>query len=204
MPADDHTHGDNRTPQLYHSTTDQPTATNYSEPPAPPETASSNEAGGVSTCHSMRVTWHLLLQVVSRLLKTHTDRDACGTRPPARPRTPGPWNPEVDKEMQCDPPPRIICPKERESEISVQHGLPLWAERNGGYCSRQPSPSPTWGSRFVGTRDVGPWVAEPKPLNKTPFAGNPCPDMRYLPTCMRPVLLAGLGFWGLANIQEAV
>ena len=34
----------------------------------------------------------------------------------------------------------------------------------------------------MGARDVGPWVGEPKFLSKTPFMGNPGPDMTYLPT----------------------
>ena len=35
-PADDHTHEDNNTPQLYHYTTDQPMTTTYYGPPGPP------------------------------------------------------------------------------------------------------------------------------------------------------------------------
>ena len=52
-PANDHTHGHDRTPQLYHYTTDEPTATNYFKPPAPRESASSTESGGVSVRHGM-------------------------------------------------------------------------------------------------------------------------------------------------------
>ena len=67
-------------------------------------------------------------------------------------------------------------------ETSVEHGLHLWAEPDGGYCSRRPSPSPTWGSRFVGARQLGPRVGEPKPNGKTPFGGNSSPNMTYLRT----------------------
>ena len=66
-------------------------------------------------------------------------------------------------------------PKGEECETSVKHGLPLWAGPNGGYCSRRPSPPPTWGSRFVGRPDAGPCVNEPKPLGKTPFRATPVP-----------------------------
>ena len=73
-------------------------------------------------------------------------------------------------------------PEGEECETSVQHGLPLWAEPAVGCCSRRPRPSPMWGSRFVGTRAVGPWVGEQKPLGKTPQWGNPSPESTYLPT----------------------
>ena len=79
------------------------------------------------------------------------------------------------------PSPTCHPPKVEESETSVEYGLPLWAEPAVGYCSRRPRPSPMWGSRFVGARAVGPWVAEQKPLGKTPLGGNPSPDMTYLP-----------------------
>ena len=35
----------------------------------------------------------------------------------------------------------------------------------------------------MGARDIGPWLVEPKPLGKTPFPGNPSPEMIYLPIC---------------------
>ena len=41
--------------------------------------------------------------------------------------------------------------------------------------------APTLGSRFVGARTLGPWVGEPRPSGKTPFWGNPSPDVTYLP-----------------------
>ena len=82
------------------------------------------------------------------------------------------------------PSPTYHPPEGEEYEISVEHGLPLWAEPAVGYCSRRPCPSPMWGSRFVGPREVGPWVGEQKPLNKTPLRGNPSPEMTYLPTCI--------------------
>ena len=44
-----------------------------------------------------------------------------------------------------------------------------------GYCPRRPRPSPMWGSRFVGAREVGPWVGEQKPLGKTPWGAIPVP-----------------------------
>ena len=78
-----------------------------------------------------------------------------------------------------------------ECETSVQHGLPLWAEPAVGYCSRGPRPSPTWGSRFVGARAVGPWVGEQKPLGKTPLRGKPSPEMTYLPTYPTSLCLSG-------------
>ena len=53
--TDDHTHECNTTPQIYHYTTDQPTATNYFRLPATRESASSTESGGVSMRHGMRV-----------------------------------------------------------------------------------------------------------------------------------------------------
>ena len=43
-------------------------------------------------------------------------------------------------------------------------------------------PSPMSWDRFVGARDIGPWVGEQKPLGKTPLRGNPSPVMTYLPT----------------------
>ena len=73
-------------------------------------------------------------------------------------------------------------PEGEECETSVEHGLPLWAEPAVGYCSRRPRPSPMWGSRFVGAREVGPWVGEGKPLGKSPLRGNPSPESTYLPT----------------------
>ena len=54
-PADDHTHGHDKTPQLYHYTTNEATATNYFKLPAPRESASSTELGGVSVRPGMRV-----------------------------------------------------------------------------------------------------------------------------------------------------
>ena len=39
-----------------------------------------------------------------------------------------------------------------------------------------------WGTRFLGAREVGPWVGEQKPLGKTPLRGNPSPEKTYLPT----------------------
>ena len=73
-------------------------------------------------------------------------------------------------------------PEGEECETSVEHGLPLWAELAVRYCSRQPRPSPIWGSRFVGARAVGPLVGEQKPLGKTPLGGNPSPETTYLPS----------------------
>ena len=73
-------------------------------------------------------------------------------------------------------------PQEEECETSVADGLPLWAEPAVGYCSRRPRPSPMWGSRFVGAREVGRLVLEQKPLGKTPLGGNPSPEMTYLPS----------------------
>ena len=81
------------------------------------------------------------------------------------------------------PSPTYHPPKE-ECETSVEHGLPLWAEPAVGYCSRQPRPSPMWGSRFLGARAVGPWVGEQKPLGKTPQRGNTGPELSYLPTTL--------------------
>ena len=72
-------------------------------------------------------------------------------------------------------------PEGEESETSVEHGLPLWAQPAVGYCSRRPRPSPMWGSRFLGARAVGPWVGEQKPLGKSPLGGNPSAEMTYLP-----------------------
>ena len=80
------------------------------------------------------------------------------------------------------PSPTYHPPEGEESETSVEHGLPLWAEPAVGYCSRRPRPSPMWGSRFVGARAVGPWVGEQKPLGKSPLRGNPSPESTYLPT----------------------
>ena len=80
------------------------------------------------------------------------------------------------------PSPTYHPPEGEECETSVEHGLPLWAEPAVGYCSRRPRPSPMWGSRFVGAREVGPWVGEQKPLGKFPLRGNPNPESTYLPT----------------------
>ena len=80
------------------------------------------------------------------------------------------------------PSPTYHPPEGEESETSVEHGLPLWAELAVGYCSRRPRPSPMWQSRFVGARAVGPWVGEQKPVGKSPLRGNPSPESTYLPT----------------------
>ena len=68
-------------------------------------------------------------------------------------------------------------------ETSVEHALPLWAGSDEGYCLRRPSPSPTWGSRFVGARELRPSVAEPKLQGETTLRGSPRPT--YLPVAMR-------------------
>ena len=73
-------------------------------------------------------------------------------------------------------------PEGEECETSVEHGLPLWAERAVGYCSRRPPPSPMWGICFVGACAVELWVGEERPLGKTPLGGNPRPETTYLPT----------------------
>ena len=80
------------------------------------------------------------------------------------------------------PSPTYHPPEGEECETAVEHGLPLWAEPAVRYCSRQPRPSPMWGSRFVGARAVGPWVGEQKPLGKFPQWGNCSPESTYLPT----------------------
>ena len=80
------------------------------------------------------------------------------------------------------PTPTYHPPRGEECETSVEHGLPLWAKPDGGYCSRRPRPSPTWGSRFVWARELGPCLGEPMPLGKSPVGDNPSPDMTYLPT----------------------
>ena len=69
-----------------------------------------------------------------------------------------------------------------ESDTSVEHGCLLRAERAVGSCSRRPRFSPTWGSCFVGTPEVGPWVAPQRPLCKSPLGGRTSPEMTYLPT----------------------
>ena len=79
------------------------------------------------------------------------------------------------------PSPTYHPPEGEECETSVEHGLPLWAERAVGCCSRRPRPSPMWGSRYVGARAVGPCVGEQKPLGKTAQRGNPSPESTYLP-----------------------
>ena len=71
------------------------------------------------------------------------------------------------------PSPTYHAPEGEECATSVEHGLPLWAEPAVGYRTRRPRPSPMWGSRFVGAREVEPWVGEQKPLGKNPFGGNP-------------------------------
>ena len=63
--------------------------------------------------HGMRVPYHVLLQVASRLLKTNPGGGACRTGPLAWLPAPGPWNQEVDEDVRWVPPPRIIRPKER-------------------------------------------------------------------------------------------
>ena len=66
-------------------------------------------------------------------------------------------------------------PRGEKCETTVEHGLPLWAEPAGGYCLRQRSASATRGGRFVGAREVGPWVGERTPLGKTPSGATPVP-----------------------------
>ena len=78
------------------------------------------------------------------------------------------------------PTPTYLPPKGEGCETPVEHWLPLWAEPNGGSCSRPAAPSLTWGSHFVGASDVGTLVGEPKPLVKTPFGDNPTSEMTYL------------------------
>ena len=78
-------------------------------------------------------------------------------------------------------------PEGEECKTLVEHGLPLWAEPAVGYCSRRPRPSPMWGSRFVGARAVGPWVAQQRPHGKTLLGGNPSPGMTYLPYPVKSV-----------------
>ena len=87
--------------------------------------------------------------------------------------------------MRWDPPPRIIRPKEMNVRPRSNMGYVSGQDPMEGiaYCSRQLSPSPTWGSRFVGARELGPREGEPKLLRKTPFGGNPSLAMTYLPTC---------------------
>ena len=80
------------------------------------------------------------------------------------------------------PSPTYHPPGGEECETSVEHGLTPWAEPAVGYYSRRPLPSPMWGSRFVGAREVGPWVGEQKRLGKSPLRGNPSPESTYLPT----------------------
>ena len=53
LPTPAHKH--NRTPQIRHYATDQPTSTTYTEPPAPRESASLTQSAGLSTRHGMRV-----------------------------------------------------------------------------------------------------------------------------------------------------
>ena len=73
-------------------------------------------------------------------------------------------------------------PEGEECETSVEHGLPSWAEPPVGYCSRQPRRFPMWGSRYVGAREVGPWVGEQKPYGNTPLGGSPSHGRTYLRT----------------------
>ena len=84
------------------------------------------------------------------------------------------------------PSPTYHPPQGEECASSVEHRLPLWAEPAVGYCLRRPRPSPMWGSRFVGARDVGPWVSEQKRLGKTPLGNNASPEMTYLPISNLP------------------
>ena len=56
--------------------------------------------------------------------------------------------------------PTYQLPEGEESETSVEHGLSLWAEPAVGCCLQRRHPSTTWRSRFVGAREVGPWVGE--------------------------------------------
>ena len=72
--------------------------------------------------HGMRVPYHVLLQVASRLLKTNPGGGACRTGPLAWLRAPGPQNPEVDEDLRWDPPPRIIRPKERNVRLRSNMG----------------------------------------------------------------------------------
>ena len=71
------------------------------------------------------------------------------------------------------PTPMYQPPRGEGCETWVEQGLPLWAGPDGGYCSRQPSPPPTWGSRFVGARELGPWVGEPKLQGRSSLWGQP-------------------------------
>ena len=66
------------------------------------------------------------------------------------------------------PSPTYHPPKGEECKTTVEHGLPLWAEPAGGYCSRRPSRSFTCGSRFVGACEVGLCISERKPLVPVP------------------------------------
>ena len=72
--------------------------------------------------HGMRLPLHVLLQLTSRLLKTNPGRGACRIGPLAWLPAPGSQNPEVDEDVQWDPPPRIIRPKERNMRLRSNMG----------------------------------------------------------------------------------
>ena len=84
--------------------------------------------------------------------------------------------------MQWEPPRSIICGKESDVRPRPNMGYLSGQNPTEGYCSRRPSPSLTWGSHYVGARELGPRVGEPKPHGETPIGGNPSPHMTYLPT----------------------
>ena len=86
--------------------------------------------------------------------------------------------------MQPTPP--YHPPKGEGCETTVENVLPPWGGPDGGYCSRRPSPSTTWGSRLVGARELGRWVGDPEPHGNTHSGGDQTPDMTYLPTLSSP------------------
>ena len=60
-------------------------------------------------------------------------------------------------------------------ETLVQHGLPLLADPDDGYCSRRPCPSPSCRSCFVGALELGPSGVSQSPEVRIPLGATPVP-----------------------------
>ena len=118
LPGDDHTHAHNRTPQLRHYAINQSISMKYTKFPAPlgertrdrsrRRDRRARHAGTVASAPPSRLT--------------PTESQLRQGLPRHKPPAPGPGGPEVDEEVQWDPPLHIICPKQRNVRLRLNMG----------------------------------------------------------------------------------